>query len=309
MGSIYRIFQYLHIYIASDLYKAKGEDLTEEEKCVNFMDDHNTRADAASSALDFTREMLSKFEICSPVSVLDTVASLDPQSVLSTACVILSAASNVASLKFPDMTMHKVLASLERIEGNLNAILEAPLKKAIDTFEFILKAVRSGSFESAYKKLEKLIDNAETAFHYADRNKLSIKCYRECAKAIRLLMFGHLLNESYDNERKIFITPDQLQDNKVTLIGETLEMVARKCIEQKKNVKTSSWGLESDFKKSEAQDILDSILKFAYPYISRAKKFTDINKQLMIQDGSLSYLCQLNLLPDLLPIGLEHWAF
>ena len=92
-------------------------------------------------------------------------------------------------------------------------------------------------------------------------------------------MFGHLLKESYDEEKRIFLTFEQLHPSKVTLIGETLEMVARKCIEQKKNVKTSSWGFESDTKKSEAQDVLDSILKFAYPFVSRAKKFTDINKQ------------------------------
>ena len=137
-------------FSATDLDKAKGEDLTEEEKCVNFMDDHNARADAASDTIDFTREMLSKFDTNVSVAVLDTVASLDPETVLSTACVVLSAASNVASMKFPDMTMHKVLASLERIEGNLKTILETPLKKAIDTFEFILKAVRSGNFKSAY---------------------------------------------------------------------------------------------------------------------------------------------------------------
>ena len=267
------------------------------------MDDYNTGADAASATLDFTREMLSKFDTSSAVALLDKVALIEPETVLSATCVVLSAASNVASMKFPDMTMYKVLASLERIEGNLKTILEAPLKKAIDTFNFILKAVKSGNFESAYEKLEKLIDNAETAFHYADKNELSIKSYQECAKAIRLLMFGHLLKESYDKGKKVFLTPDQLPAKKVELIGETLEEIARKSIDQKKNVKTTSWGRESGSKKSEAQNILDSILKFAYPYISAAKNLTDMNKQFMIQNSG--YLHQFSLLPDLLPDGYE----
>ena len=270
------------------------------------MDDHNARVDGVSDTIDFTREMLSKFDIGSSVAVLDTVASLDPETVLSTACVVLSAASNVAALKFPDMTMYKVLASLERIEGNLKKILETPLKKAINTFEFILKAVRSGNFKSAFDKLERLIDNAETAFLYADKDELSIKDYRECAKGIRLFMFGHLLKESYNEERRVFLSLEQLQPSKVTLIGETLEMIARRCIEQKKNVKTTSWGFESDTKKSEAQDVLDSILKFAYPYISRAKKLTDMNRNLMIQDSSC--YPQFCLLADLLPMGYEDAA-
>ena len=100
-------------------------------------------------------------------------------------------------------------------------------------------------------------------------------------------MFGHLLKESYHKGRKFFLTSDQLPINKITLIGETLEEVARKSIEQKRNVKTTSWGLQIDSKKSEAQDILDSILKFAYPYISRAKKLTEMNNHLTIDDSSM----------------------
>ena len=290
-------------FLASDLNRAKGEDLTEEEKCINFMDEHNKRVDNISDTIDVTREMLSSFDISSSVS--DAVgASLDAETIISAACVVLSAASNVASVKFPDMTMHKVLASLERIEGNLKTILEAPLKKAINTFEFILKAVKNGSFESAFDKLERLIDNAETAFLYAEKNELSVKSYRECSKGIRLFMFGHLLKESYDKRRKVFLTPEQLEVSQVSLIGETLENIARKCIVQRENVKTTNWGFESDFKKSEAQDILDSILKFAYPYISSAKKLTNTNQHLKIQDLTSSDR-QIRVLPDLLPMGYE----
>ena len=162
------------------------------------MDDNIARVDAASININIMRDMLSKFDIGSTVGDLDNVAPLDSETVLSTACVVLSAASNVASLKLPDMTMFKLLASVERIERSLNAVLKTPLEKAINTFEFILKAVRNGKFESAYDKLERLIDNAETAFLYASKNVLPIKSYQECAKGIRLFMFGHILKESYD---------------------------------------------------------------------------------------------------------------
>ena len=122
-------------------------------------------------------------------------------------------------------------------------------------------------------------------------NDFSIESYRECAKATRLLMFGHLLKESYDKAKTVFLPPDQLPTKKVTLIGQTLEMIVRKSIEQKKKVTTTSWGIlriQDDLKKSEAQDVLDSILKFAYPYISTAKKLTSMNRNLMIQDSSSS---------------------
>ena len=282
--------------------------MTAEEKCVNTIDAHNKRFDSVSSTIDFAREMLSNLDERSSVAVVDTVGSVDPETVLTTVSFILSTASKVAVLRLPDITMIRILASLKRIEGCLAQILEAPLRKAIDTFEFILKAAGTGNFESAYDKLEKLIDNAETAVHYTNKNDFSIESYRECAKATRLLMFGHLLKESYDKAKTVFLPPDQLPTKKVTLIGQTLEMIVRKSIEQKKKVITTSWGIlriQDDSKKSEAQDILDSILKFGYPFISRAKKLTtDMTNELKIQDFSSNHH-KFGLLPDVLPMGRE----
>ena len=260
----------------------------------------------AVNTLDFTKKMLSKFDIASSVSSQsDSVHQVDPEAVLSSMCVVLSAASNVVSLKFPDMTMHKVLASLKKIEGNLKTIMKAPLKKAINSFYVILYAVETGNFDSAYKKIEKLADNAETAFCYIDGKdgKFSVESYRECSKAVRLLIFATILSESYDENKKCFLTPDKLPSKKVSFIGKILEEIAIKCIEQKKNVKITSWAKEDSSKKSEAQDILDSILKLTYPHISRAKKLTDWNKQIT-QDlpSSPIVFC---LLPDLLPMGYE----
>ena len=42
-----------------------------------------------SEPLDFTTEMLAKFDIGSTVDVLDTVASFAPETALSAACVVL----------------------------------------------------------------------------------------------------------------------------------------------------------------------------------------------------------------------------
>ena len=142
-------------------------------------DAHNKRVDSVSSTIDFAREMLSNLDERSSIAVVDTVASVDPETVITTVSFILSTASDVAVLRLPDINMIRILASLKRIEGGLAQILEAPLRKAIDTFEFILKAAGTGNFESAYDKLEKLIDNAETAVHYTNKNDFSIESYRE----------------------------------------------------------------------------------------------------------------------------------
>ena len=97
---------------------------------------------------------------------------------MTATCVVLSAASNVASLKFPDLTMHKVLASLKRIEGRLDQILTAPLNKAIDYYKTVINAVISENFKLAFDKLPILMENATTAFHYANKKDIGIESYR-----------------------------------------------------------------------------------------------------------------------------------
>lgn len=276
-----------------------------EERVVNFVNDFNDGADM----LDYVGELLSRFDLGS-----STLASLDPETVLTSTCVVLSVASgvvsDVASFRLPNLTMYQIQASIEKIEGNLKTILTTPLKKAIGNFNFIVTAIRTGNFESGFNKLETLIGNADTAFHYANgqNGKISIESYKECAKAVRLMMFGTFLQESYDQERKAFIAPDKLPRQKINLIGEVLERIARQCIEQKKNVKTKAWGFQIGNVKSESQNVLDSILHFAYPHISRSRQLTDMNKQLRLTQSSnvtTPISLDFSLLPELLPMGKE----
>ena len=67
-------------------------------------------------------------------------------------------------------------------------------------------------------------------------------------------------------------------------------------------MKTKSWGFEKEKKKTQAQKCLNQIHKLASPYISRAKKLLNPNKQLAM---SLGEHYKLHLLPELLPIGYD----
>lgn len=123
-------------------------------------------------------EMMSKFDVESTAGNLETADQLDPEAVVTATCVVLSAASNVASLKFPDMTMHKVLAALQRIEGKLDKILKTPLNMAIDYYKTILNAVMTGNFKHAYEQLQPLIRESRQAFHYANEKNIGIESFR-----------------------------------------------------------------------------------------------------------------------------------
>ena len=74
--------------------------------------------------------------------------------------------------------MYKVLASLQRIEGRLDQMLTTPLDKAIDYYKTVINAVLSENFKLAFEKLPLLMDNAPTAFHYANKKDIGIESYR-----------------------------------------------------------------------------------------------------------------------------------
>ena len=122
---------------------------------------------------------MSKFEVGSSGAKLGAiVAEIEPEAVMTATCVVLSAASNLASLKFPDLTMHKVLASLQSIEDKLDQVLTTPLKMAIDGYDTMINAVLTGDFKRAYDQLHSLIRDSRQAFHYADKKNIGIESFR-----------------------------------------------------------------------------------------------------------------------------------
>ena len=141
-----------HVVVGSSLQRVRGED--------------------AHEIHTIGQGMMSK-------DVDSTVARVEPEAVMTATCVVLSAASNVASLKFLDLTMHKVLASLQRIEGRLvDQMLTEPLNLAIDYYKTVIKAVLSDNFKLAFDTLPLLEERATKAFHYANNKKIGIESYR-----------------------------------------------------------------------------------------------------------------------------------
>ena len=109
---------------------------------------------------------------------MSVITNVEPEAVMTATCVVLSAASNVASMKFPDLTMQKVLASLQRIEEGLDQMLTTPLNKAIDYYKTVINAVLTENFKTAFETLHLLKDNATTAFHYANKKTIGIESFR-----------------------------------------------------------------------------------------------------------------------------------
>ena len=103
----------------------------------------------------------------------------------------------------------------------------------------------------------------------------------------------------------MFLPPDKLPVNKLDFINRELKDIISTSSEQKSNVNVKTLVFFKDSsKKSKVQDLLDSILKIAYPYISQARGLTDMNKQLEYSSNSEAGL-KFCLLPEALPEGYE----
>ena len=117
-------------------------------------------------------------EVLSGIMSKFNVGSSHPIAVITSTCVALSAASSVVSLKLPDLTVQRVMDALQRKEGKLDERLKVPLNKAIDYFKTVMNAVKTGNFKLAFEKLPLLIDNANTAFHYANERNIKKESFR-----------------------------------------------------------------------------------------------------------------------------------
>ena len=258
-----------------------------------------SRWNTGVNVVDAAASIINRMDLGSTVST-----ALDPDAVLkTTTCVVLSAASDVASLKIPNLTMTKILQSLAKIEGKLDTILKTPLNNAIDFFHRAINYILTGNNEDALKIIADLYKEATTAFNYGiglDGKNISLKSYKECAKATRLKIFATVLEASYDKTADMFLPPHKLPEKKVNIIGVELERIVQKCLEQRSNVNTTKFFMEDTSKKSEVQDTLDSVLKMAYPYISEHKQLSSRKRGLAHEDS-----IQLSLTPALLPWGYE----
>ena len=94
---------------------------------------------------------------------------------------------------------------------------------------------------------------------------LKIFLFRECCKAIRLLIFATILHASYDEEKRVFLSPNKLPSKSLDFIRRELEDIISRSSDQKNNVKLKSFGLFTVAKKTEVQDLMDSILSLHQP--------------------------------------------
>ena len=182
--------------------------------------------------------------------------------------VALIMGSTVKNIDMTALTLHKIKKTVEKIDRKVSKQLRAPLLNAIDHFNEVIDYFMSKKYEKAYDTIDKVLNNATDAFNKISDKNIDMETFADCVKSVQLLIFSKIIRESYDKKKQIFLPYVKLSKNKKNVISRFVERNVEHCIALKETVKVPMLTLDREKKKSIIQDMLDSILQLAYPYVS-----------------------------------------
>ena len=221
--------------------------------------------------------------------------------VLEVAQDILNVGSAAYNIDMTALTLHQIKNTVERIEKKVDKFLKEPLETALSLFNDAITEVINNCYEEAFENLKEVILNAKKGLNLVKGKGISIESFGEYIKAARLIAFSTILRHSYQKKEKIFLPIFMLSADNEKVISDKLESVVNDCLEQKESVNVKTMFRVNEGKKTLVQDMLDSLLKVTYPYISQAKKWTDMNNDL----SSSEEMKKVTLMPKYLPLGFE----
>ena len=232
-------------------------------------------------------------------SLLQTsVFVLTKASILETAQLV-GIGGGLAKLDLVAFEMAQLKKQVEEINQKLDVILSTPLKQAVDLFGKAMRHMENESIPGTIKELEKVRDHAIQAFHYAEGQGPKIENLKSAVSAKQLVILSEILIQSYDGTTVVpFTLLDEQKKRKISsLIEDEVRSLQR--FHNSYKVSVLTWNKAEKAKKK--QDITDSLLQTAYPFISEGKGLTS-------SLASLELPYNLKLLSQFLPEGEEDAA-
>ena len=208
------------------------------------------------------------------------------------------------SMDLTGLKLNQIMRGVERVEKKVDKLLRSSLKVAAIHYDSAVDKIMGKKYKDAFAKLDKVIDEATKAFVLIEEKEITIESYEECINSVILITFSTIMQNCFDDACGYFLPYFSVTDTTRNLIATELRRWVDKCILLKKNVKiTGAWlpGNSATKQKSEAQNVLDSILKICYPYISEGSGWTNFRTDLTF-DGTPA---DIKLYPDYIPEGEE----
>ena len=157
---------------------------------------------------------------------------------------------------------------MKKIDENVTIILDAPLDETFDLFESLSFQMENKLYVKAYETLKTIrLFKGPTALVHSNRKEISLEAYEKIINVAKIMMIANILYYSYVEDKKMFFPFEMLPSSKKNAIGKEIEKLLRKLAELKGKVNVKKMLRENMKKKSKLQNLYDSILTVAYPYI------------------------------------------
>ena len=164
------------------------------------------------------------------------------------------------------ITLAQIKNKLDKLQKDMNILLEADFKTAFYWLESTSKALKNASYESAYAKLEKVLEYSINAY-----SKLENSTFRKKVFCMKMIVYSKRMTLCYDKENQTFNSLHYLPLNKQRELGEDVIADVDKILQEFEKVEEDpNWWQRNVNKaksKSEEQNILDGLLKAALPII------------------------------------------
>ena len=228
-----------------------------------------------------------------------SVFVLTKAAILGTAQLV-GIGGGLAKLDLLAFKMAQLKKQVEETNKKLDVILSAPLKQAVDLFGKAMRHMENESISGTIKELEKVRDHAVQAFHYAEGQGPKTENMKSAVSAKQLVILSEILTQSYNGTT---IVPFPLLDaQKKRTISSLVEDEVRSLQRFHDSFKVPMLTWNKAEKAKAKQDITDSLLRTAYPFISEGKGLTS-------SLTSLELPYNLKLLAQFLPEGEEDATF
>ena len=186
---------------------------------------------------------------------------------------------------------------VEEINKKLDVILSTPLQLAMNFFGKAMRHMENENILGTIKEMEDVKRQAMKAFQYAaGQGGPKTESLKSAVLAKQLVVLAEILIQSFDNTT--IIPFPLLEKQKKRTISSLIEDEVRSLQRFHDSHKVSVFTWDKAKKAQKKQDIMDNLLRTAYPFISEGKSFTSSLAPLEIPFN-------LKLLSQFLPEGEE----
>ena len=230
--------------------------------------------------------------------VQTTVFVLTKAAILETAQLV-GIGGGLAKLDLMGFQIAQLTKQVQEINKKLDVILSTPLKLALDFFRKAMRHMENENIFGTIKEMEEVKRHAMQAFQYAEGQGAKTENLKSAVLAKQLVVLAEILINSYDNTT--IIPFSLLNKEKKRTISSLVEDEVSDMQRFHDSNSVSMFTLKKAEKAKKKQDIMDSLLRSAYPFISEGRGLTSTLAPL-----ELPY--NLRVLPQFLPEGEEDAA-